>query len=309
MLTVLITGGTGTIGKHLSQLLQSKGYKVIILTRKAGEHKSETFSYAEWDVEKGILDIKAVLQADYIIHLAGAGVADKKWTGERKQEIVDSRVKSSTLIIKALQENEHKVKAVISASAIGWYGPDNAESKTNGYSEKAEATDDFLGDTCRLWEESIQPVESMGIRLVKLRTGIVLSNEGGAYVEFKKPVKFGIAAILDGGDQVVSWIHVEDVCRMYWYALQNEAMRGVYNAVAPKPVTNKQLTLELAKQLRGKLFIPVHVPSFILKWMLGEMSIEVLKSTTVNAAKVKSTGFQFMYPTIEAAIQELVGKK
>ena len=195
---------------------------------------------------------------------------------------------------------------MLSASAIGWYGPDKNETLKRGFTEEALPGNDFLGTTCRLWEESIQPVESLGIRLVKLRTGIVLSKDGGAFAEFRKPVKFGIAGIINGGDQVVSWIHIEDMCRMYWYALQNEQLHGVYNAVAPNPVTNKTLTLEIAKQLRGKLYIPVHVPSFVIKLMLGEMSIEVLKSVTVNASKIKSTGFQFMYPTIEAAVKELV---
>lgn len=306
MSTVLITGGTGLIGKHLSHLLVQKGYNVIILTRNIPQQNHPAIGYAKWNISDNTIDKDAIAKADYIIHLAGAGVADERWTDNRKQEIIDSRVKSSELIIKTLKENTHHVKAVLSASAIGWYGPDNNQTLKTGFTEDALPVDDFLGKTCRLWEESIQPVESLGIRLVKLRTGIVLSKEGGAFTEFKKPIKFGIAGIIDGGEQVVSWIHIEDICRMYWYALQNEQIQGVYNAVAPNPLTNKALTLEIAKQCRGKLFIPVHVPSFVIKLMLGEMSIEVLKSVTVNASKIKSTGFQFMYPTIEAAVKELV---
>jgi len=306
MSTVLITGGTGLIGKHLSHLLVQKGYNVIILTRNIPQQNHPAISYAKWNISDNTIDKDAIAKADYIIHLAGAGVADERWTDNRKQEIIDSRVKSSELIIKTLKKNAHQVKAILSASAIGWYGPDNNQTLKTGFTEDALPVDDFLGKTCRLWEESIQPVESLGIRLVKLRTGIVLSKEGGAFTEFKKPIKFGIAGIIDGGEQVVSWIHIEDICRMYWYALQNEQIQGVYNAVAPNPLTNKALTLEIAKQCRGKLFIPVHVPSFVIKLMLGEMSIEVLKSVTVNASKIKSTGFQFMYPTIEAAVKELV---
>jgi len=306
MSTVLITGGTGLIGKHLSHLLVQKGYNVIILTRNIPQQNHPAISYAKWNISDNTIDKDAIAKADYIIHLAGAGVADERWTDNRKQEIIVSRVKSSELIIKTLKKNAHHVKAILSASAIGWYGPDNNQTLKTGFTEDALPVDDFLGKTCRLWEESIQPVESLGIRLVKLRTGIVLSKEGGAFTEFKKPIKFGIAGIIDGGEQVVSWIHIEDICRMYWYALQNEQIQGVYNAVAPNPLTNKALTLEIAKQCRGKLFIPVHVPSFVIKLMLGEMSIEVLKSVTVNASKIKSTGFQFMYPTIEAAVKELV---
>lgn len=307
MSTVLITGGTGTIGKRLSQLLIDKGYDVIILTRNASLHSlQEHLSYAEWDVEKGLIDEDAIKKAHYIIHLAGAGVADKRWTKERKKVIQESRVKSSAMLVKALKETENKVKAVVSASAIGWYGPDNATSRQNGFTEDAPSSKDFLGETCRLWEESIEPVKQSGKRLVKFRTGIVLSNEGGALLEFENPLKFGIAAILGSGEQVVSWIHIEDICRMYMYALENENLHGTYNAVTPKPVTNKKLTLELAKQMCSNKFISIHVPSFVLKLVLGEMSIEVLKSATVNADKIKHTGFTFLYPSIEAALENLI---
>jgi hypothetical protein len=207
-----------------------------------------------------------------------------------------------------LKEIPNKVKTVISASAIGWYGADTAVSRKQGFTEEAPADTQFLGETCRLWEESIRPVEQMGIRLVKLRTGIVLGNEGGALAEFKKPLKAGIAAILGDGRQMVSWIQADDLCRMYLHALENEEIRGAYNAVAPHPVSNKQLTVTLAKQMRGNFYIPVHVPSFVLKIALGEMSIEVLKSATVSSRKIEATGFSFRYPTIEMALQQLFDK-
>jgi uncharacterized protein (TIGR01777 family) len=146
----------------------------------------------------------------------------------------------------------------------------------------------------------------LGIRVVKLRTGIVLSNNGGAFAEFKKPLKLGIAAILGSGKQVISWIHVNDICRMYLFAAQHEAVKGAYNAVAPMPVTNKSLMLLLAKKMRGKFHITMHVPTFLLKIILGEMSVEVLKSTTVSASKIKNAGFTFFYPSIEAATDELL---
>ncbi len=148
----------------------------------------------------------------------------------------------------------------------------------------------------------------MHIRLVKLRTGIVLSKDGGALKEFIKPLRAGIAAILGNGKQVVSWIHIDDIARMYVQALENEKLSGVYNAVAPKPVSNKALVLELAKQMKGKFHIPIYVPSFVLKMMLGEMSIEVLKSATVSGDKIRSTGFQFLFPTLESALKDLLMK-
>ena len=155
-------------------------------------------------------------------------------------------------------------------------------------------------------EESITTAEIMGIRVCKLRTGIVLSNDGGALVEFKKPLRMGIAAILGNGKQMISWIHIEDLCRMFIHAVENPKLNESFNAVAPYPVSNKTLTLTLAKLIRGRFFIPMHVPSFILKLMLGESSIEVLKSTTVSSDKIKSTGFTFYYPSIEAALKELI---
>jgi uncharacterized protein (TIGR01777 family) len=163
----------------------------------------------------------------------------------------------------------------------------------------------FLGEVCEQWEESLKSVVALDKRLIIFRQGIVLSNEGGAFTEFKKPLKFGIAAILGSGKQVLSWIHIEDLCRMYVYALEKK-FSGVFNAVAPQVISNKNITLELAKKARGKFFIPVYVPSFVLKIVLGEMSIEVLKSATVSCEKIKSTGFQFLYPSIEAALNNLM---
>ncbi len=305
MPTVTITGGTGLIGKALSAILVRKGYEVIILTRNPPVNNPQpNISFAKWDINKGEIDAGAIAKSDYIIHLAGAGVAEKRWTDKRKTEIKESRTKSGALIVKALRETDNKVQAVISSSAIGWYGADTEASLKNGFTEDFTSSGDFLGETCKLWEESIKPVEALGKRLVILRTGIVLSNDGGALAEFIKPLKFGTATILGGGTQITSWIHIEDICRMYLYALEHN-ISGIFNSVAPHPVTNKTLTLALAKAVKGSHFIPIHVPAFVLKIMLGEMSVEILKSANVSAAKFQQTGFQFTYPTIDAALAEL----
>ncbi len=306
MQTVLITGGTGMVGRELTKHLSGKGYRIIILTRKMPESPAllQNTTYALWDVDNEMIDINALQSADYIVHLAGAGVVDKRWTPAYKKEIVDSRIKSSALLINSLQNNTNKVKGVVSASAIGWYGEDPSPGK-NGFVEIDNHGAGFLGETCKLWEDSIAPVEALSKRLVKLRLGIVLSNTGGALAEFKKPVKFGIAGILGSGKQIVSWIHIDDLCRIFIEAIENEKLHGSYNATAPHPVTNKKLTTELAQAMKGKFFIPLHVPEFVLKMMLGESSIEVLKSTTVSCEKLKSTGFTFLYPSIEAAIAQL----
>ena len=309
MKTVLITGGTGLVGNALTNALLAKGYRVIILSRSvSGKEAVANLSYARWDVKSQEIDMAAVQAADYIVHLAGAGVVEKKWTDAYKKEIVESRTQSSRLIFEALKNNagRDKVQAIVSASAIGWYGADSDPLKP--FVETDVAADSFLGQTCKLWEESIEPVASLGKRLVKLRIGIVLSNNGGALAEFKKPIRFGAAAILGHGKQTVSWIHIDDLCRMFIAAIENENMQGSYNAVAPMPVSNKTLTLTLAKAMNGKFYIPVHVPAFVLKIMLGESSIEVLKSTTVSNKKILDTGFEFNFNTIESAWADLAKK-
>lgn len=306
MQTILITGGTGLVGKTLTQRLLKKGFRVIILTRKIPQSGSmEGLQYALWNVKEKKIDLAAVQKADHIIHLAGAGVVDKRWSTAYKKEIQDSRTQSSALIVDTLKQHVNKVQTIVSASAIGWYGADTAATIETGFIETSPADGQFLGETCRLWEESVDAATSLGIRVVKLRTGIVLSNDGGALVEFKKPLRAGLATILGSGKQMVSWIHIDDLCRMYIDAIQNPALQGAYNAVAPKPVTNKTLTLDLARIVRNKFFIPVYVPSFVLKIMLGESSIEVLKSCTVSCEKIKQTGFTFLYPDIEPALVQL----
>lgn len=307
MATVLLTGGTGMIGTHFQKFLIANNYDVIVLIRDNAIPKSSSnISYAKWNVEEGEIDKNAIASADYIVHLAGANVAEKKWTEERKKEIVESRIKSAQLLVKSLTEIPNKVRAVVSASAIGWYGADTNESKQKGFKEDAPSANNFLGETCKLWEASIQPVSTLYKRLCIFRFGIVLSEEGGALEEFKKPLKFGIAAILGNGKQIISWIHIEDLCRLLLFAIQQSSVSGIYNAVAPQPVTNKELTLKLAKQMRGKFFVPVHVPAFALKLALGEMSVEVLKSTTVNDDKIRNAGFNFLYSDVENALKNLI---
>jgi uncharacterized protein (TIGR01777 family) len=236
-------------------------------------------------------------------------VADKRWSKKRKQEIVDSRVHSGELLVKALQENTNKVKAVISMAGIGWYGEDKTRKASATYFKEGDPADEgFLGDTCVKWENAIKPVTALGKRLVIFRCGMVLSNDGGALTEFKKPVRAGLATILGGGDQVVSWIHIDDLCRMFQYALDNEKIQGEYNTVSPQPVTNKNLMITLAKKVKGSFYIPIYVPSFVLKLALGELSVEILKSTKVSCEKIINSGFQFLYPSLEVALDDLIKK-
>jgi uncharacterized protein (TIGR01777 family) len=314
--TVMITGGTGMIGRAVSKALLEAGFRVIILTRdhrvndpvKTIQQQDEpaivpALQYAGWNIEKGEIDREALAQADAIIHLAGAGIAEKRWTRKRKKEILDSRIKSGELLVNALSNYENKVRVVVSASAIGWYGPDPVIPNPNPFTEEMPAFNDFMGQTCKKWEASLDPVLSLGKRLVKLRTGFVLAKDGGAIREFDRPLMFGLATILGSGRQVISWIHIDDLVRLYIAAVKDAVFSGSYNAVGPTPVSNKELILQLGRRRRGRFFIPFYVPSFILKMVYGELMTEVLKSVTVSNRKVKDAGFIFQYPSITTALE------
>lgn len=303
MATVLVTGGTGLIGTALVKELVKKGHDIIILSRSARPAEKK-ISYAQWDPSRGQIDADAVKKADYIVHLAGANVADGRWTEKRKDEIVNSRVKSGQLLVKALAEIPNRVQAVISFSATGWYGPDPQVPNPKPFTENDPPATDFLATTCRQWEEAIRPVTDLDKRLVILRSGIVLSDEGGAYREFRKTLPLGAASVLGNGRQIVSWIHIDDTVRIVIEALENGSLSGVYNAVAPNPVSNKKIITTIATQ-RKKPYLTVHVPEIALKTLLGEMSIEVLKSATVSSARLQSAGFRFFFEEIGTAVFNL----
>ena len=304
MQTVLITGGTGMVGQSLTNFLIESGYEVIVLTRSEKRSSRLHLSYATWDIDKEYIDPVAFQKADIIVHLAGESVATKRWTKQRKEAILNSRVQSGALLVKALKELEHKVKTIISASAIGWYGPDTEKSLRKGFAEIDPVDISFLGDTCKQWEESVYPIKELGIRMVTLRIGIVFNKRGGALLEFIKPAKLGVAAILGDGKQIVSWIHHQDLNGIIHFAIQN-AIQGIYNAVAPQTISNQLLTEQIAAKFHSR-YIKLFVPEWALKILLGEMSIEVLKSANVSSQKIQDEGFRFEYPTIEHALNHLL---
>lgn len=299
--TVIITGGTGLIGTALTKLLLERGYRVIILTRRPEKGNNSEVTYARWNIDEQTIDKTAIEQADYIIHLAGANVGEKRWTSSRKREIIDSRTKSSELLFNTLKTTPNKVRKVISASATGYYG----EYTDHVFTESDPAATDYLGTTTEAWEKSISQVTTLGKKLVIFRSGLVLSRDGGAMKEFYKPLRFGFATVLGSGDQYISWIHIHDIVRLFFNAIVNDKLTGIYNAVGPNPVTNKELILTMARIAKGRSFMTVYVPAFVLKLALGEMSVEVLKSMRASASAIQQTGFQFSYPTIKEAMEQL----
>lgn len=302
MQTVLITGGTGLLGNRLSALLTDKGYKVIHLSRK--RRLSAKYPAYKWDIEKGEIDEAALQQADYIITLAGAGIADKRWTEKRKQLIIDSRVNGLLLIKQQLAAKNLRPKAIIGASAIGFYG----DSGQGVMTENSPSGNDFLAESVRLWEGAYDAMEAaLNVRVVRLRIGVILSPNGGALAKMLPTYKVGVGTYFGNGSQIYSWIHLDDMCAMFLFAVQNEALHGTYNGVAPKPVSNKTLAIAIGKALKRPT-LPLPAPAFAMKLALGEMSAVVLSSSNVSAKKIQAAGFSFQFSDVKEALEDLLEK-
>ncbi|MCU0435958.1 MAG: TIGR01777 family oxidoreductase [Bacteroidia bacterium] len=299
---VLITGGSGLVGSHLTQLLIQNGYSVSHLGRGKKADKYGIHSF-EWDPARGYMQPGALDQADIIVHLAGAGVADEKWTAARKKLIIDSRVQSAQLLVSEMQKTGKKPEAFISASAIGWYGMVTGERICP---ETDAPHHDFFGECCKLWEESVNPVAAMNIRVVKLRIGIVLARESGFLPKVAAPVRWLAGSPLGSGKQWVPWIHVADLCQMFLQAIEQPSMQGVFNAAGPQHLTNKEITKAIGKALHRPVFLPA-VPAFALKLALGEMAQMIVNGTRISNEKILATGFKYRFPTIETALADLLG--
>jgi len=297
--SILLTGGTGLIGIRLTEQLLARGWQVSHLSRGQGKNpKVKTFL---WDVNKGKIDPACIDGVDVVVHLAGAAIADKRWTDERKKEIIDSRAKSIRLIYNLLGTKKHQVSSIVSASAIGYYSDRGDELLT----EESPPNTDFMARCCVEWENAVDEGQKLGLRIVKFRTGVVLSVDGALKL-MAQPIKLYVGSPLGSGKQWVPWIHWQDVVDMYMLGIENENFAGVYNQVAPNPVTNAQLTKAIAEQLHKPLWAP-KVPAFVLKLIMGEMSTIVLGSTKVSAQKIEDAGFKFKYPDITSALSDIYG--
>jgi uncharacterized protein len=300
MKKILIAGGTGLIGKHLSQLLKNNGYEVTHLSRRANPN-AEFPTYA-WQPEAGTFDKKAFDEADAIINLAGAGIADKLWSKERKKEIIESRTSGNALIANYLRSNNHSIQTYISASAIGFYADRGDELMT----ETTTVGKGFLAESTAAWEQAIQEVAATNVRTVALRIGVVLSPEGGALQKMLLSFMFRLGVYFGNGQQWTSWIHRADLCNIFLWALQNQDIKGIYNAVAPTPISNYDLTKAISVA-KGGGYLMLPTPSFALRLGMGEMADVVLGSTKVSSQKIENQGFIFRFPKVAEALKDLFG--
>ena len=302
MPTVLIGGGTGLVGLCLSQLLREKNYEVRHLSRKSDLNAE--FPAYKWDIKNGTIDAAAMQNVDYIINLAGAGIADKRWTEARKKLIIDSRTQTTDLLRKYIESGEMSPKVFISASAVGYYG--NQGDKL--MKEDAKPGDGFLSESVRLWEESIKLIEDTNLRTVYVRVGIVLSTQGGAMPELMKTFPLGVGAYFGTGKNYYSWIHIDDVANIFIHAIENKEMQGIYNAVAPNPSQVKPLVMKM-KEAYGRPVLVMPAPEFGIKLAFGELSHTVLDSTRVSSQKIEEAGFEFEFPQLLPALKNIMERK
>ena len=302
MAKVLISGGTGSIGTLMADFLRDQGHEIGLLSRS--EKLNGAYRTYRWDIKDNYLDPEALESCEYIIHLAGAGIADKAWTSQRKKEIIESRVLSTDLLFNKVKDHKPPLKAFISASAVGYYGQMTSDRI---FKEEDSPANDFVGKTCFLWEQAADRFEDLGIRTVKIRIGVVLMTHGGALEKMAQPIRMGVGAPLGSGKQFIPWIHVNDVIGIFSKAMTDEKMSGAYNAVSPEPADNADFTRKLAKALNKPIWLP-NVPSFVLKILLGERSVLVLKGSQVSSEKIRDVGYNFEHPSLEEALKNLVNR-
>lgn len=297
---VLITGASGAIARVLSKKLENQ-YSIRFLTRK-----KEAENEFEWDLENQIVDENAFKNVSHIIHLAGANISEKRWTEDRKKELISSRVASAKLILNTLKKKNLKLRSFISASGINFYGTKTTDKI---FTENDAPGNDFLSEVVVVWEKVADEFKEQNIseRVVKIRTAVVLSKNEGALEKMMTPIQFGIGSPLGSGKQYMPWIHIDDICSIYEFALKNPEVEGSYNASAPQHTTNENLTKLIAKVLKKPLFMP-NVPTFILKLIFGELADALLEGSRASSEKIIKAGFEFQFPDLKMALEDLQKK-
>ena len=290
---IAVTGASGLIGSALVPALRARGDEVIRLVRRPAVAPDEV----SWDPIAGTVDLDGLAGIDAVVHMAGAGVGDRRWTDSYKKTILDSRVDGTHTIVRAMTQLDPKPRTLVAGSAIGWYG----ETGDRAVDETAPAGTGFLADVVRAWEAAADPAREAGIRVTHARTGLVVSGAGGAWARLLPIFKLGLGGKLGSGRQYWSWISLRDEISALMYLLDNESLSGPVNLTGPAPATNSEVTEAMGRVLhRPTLF---SVPAFALKTVLGEFSIEVLGSARVLPAVLEDTGFTWQDATVESAIR------
>jgi uncharacterized protein len=294
---ILIAGASGLVGSALVPKLKTEGAEVTRLVRSAAK-----VGEIEWHPDRGSIDAPALEGFDAVINLAGDGIANGRWTEEKKRRILDSRVNGTRLLSETMANLSRKPATFINASAVGFYGSRGDEL----VDEESAPGEGFLASVCRQWESATAPAEQAGIRVVKLRLGVILTKDGGIMGSMLRPFKLGLGGKVGSGEQVMSWVAMDDVVAAIDFILQNESLRGPINAVAPHPVTNEEFTKALGRVLSRPTFMAM--PAFAARLAFGEMADEMMLSSTRVAGKVlNDAGFRFQYPELEGAVRAMLG--
>lgn len=295
MKTVLITGGTGLVGRHLTNKLRENNFDVRILSQR----KSSEYFY--WNPAKKEIDEAAFENLDVIIHLAGASIS-KRWTNSYKKILYESRVLSANLLFETVKKTGCPLNKFITASGVNYYG---TATTSKVFTEEDPHAADFLGNLCAAWEAAAKQFESIGCQVCSVRTGVVLSPDGGMLKSILPPAKFSFISPLGSGQQIVPWIHLDDLAELYLFLLQNEKLEGAFNAVATEIVTSKQFTESFVKALGKRIFLP-NTPAILLQLIFGETASIMLKGSAVSNEKIKNSGFGFQFENLDAAMKDLL---
>ncbi|WEK70559.1 MAG: TIGR01777 family oxidoreductase [Candidatus Chryseobacterium colombiense] len=298
---VLITGAGGLIAQELAKKIENN-YEVRFLTR----NKKRANEY-EWNIKKGTIDESAFENISHIIHLAGANISEKRWTTERKKELISSRVDSAQLLLNTLKRKNIQLKSFISASGINYYGTITSEKI---FTETDDPGNDFLSEVVILWERAADEFKQQNLaeRVVKIRTAVVLSEKEGALKKMLPPIQYYIGSPLGTGKQYMPWIHINDICSIYEFALKNSHINGAYNANSPEHITNENLTKQIAKTIQKPLFMP-NLPAFVLKLIFGELANALLEGSRASSQKIQDAGFRFEFPNLQNSLEDLLSKK